>query len=251
MKLLPLHHAHNVREIMRRWKALQKAAGLHATTLTTVEGHAVIAYESKAAKAGEPAVYLSTGVHGDEPGSIWGLLLWAEKHLTMLQRGSFLLLPLVNPIGTSLNTRVDHHGHDLNRRFHLADDPFSTAWQTWIKGRAMIAGLCLHEDYDAQGCYLYELNHRRQPLGREILTRCAKPIAIDPRTRIDGQRALHGLIRPRKIPTNLPGMPEAIELNLRGCPLTFTFETPSEFSLDDRVATQMRFISAALEVINA
>lgn len=251
MKLLPLHHAHNVREIMRRWKALQKTAGLHATTLTTVEGHAVIAYESRAAKAGEPAVYLSTGVHGDEPGSIWGLLLWAEKNVTMLQRGSFLLLPLVNPIGTSLNTRADHLGHDLNRRFHLADDPFSIAWQTWIKGRTMIAGICLHEDYDAQGCYLYELSHRRQPLGREILTRCANPIAIDSRTRIDGQRARHGLIRPKKIPTNLPGMPEAIELNLRGCPLTFTFETPSEFSLDDRVATQMRFIRTALEVIGA
>lgn len=251
MKLLPLHHAHNVREIMRRWKALQKAAGLHATTLTTVEGHAVIAYESQAAKAGEPAVYLSTGVHGDEPGSIWGLLLWAEKNLTMLQRGSFLLLPLVNPIGTSLNTRADHLGHDLNRRFHLTDDPFSIAWQTWIKGRAMIAGICLHEDYDAQGCYLYELSRRRQPLGREILTRCAKPIAADPRTRIDGQRARHGLIRPKKIPANLPGMPEAIELNLRGCPVTFTFETPSEFSLDDRVATQMRFIRTALEVIGA
>lgn len=251
MKLLPLHHAHNVREIMRRWKALQKAAGLHATTLANVEGHAVIALETTAAKAGEPAIYLSTGVHGDEPASMWGLLLWAEKNIAQLQRDSFLLLPLLNPIGMSLNTRLDHRGLDINRRFHLSDDPLSTAWQTWIKGRAMIAGICLHEDYDAQGCYVYELSHRRQTMGREILARCAKPIATDPRRRIDGQRATGGLIRRKKMPTHLPGMPEAIELHLRGCPLTFTFETPSEFSLDDRVATQMRFISTALEVMGA
>ena len=251
MKLLPLHHAHNVREIMRRWKALQKAAGLHATTLTNVEGHAVIALETKAAKAGAPAFYLSTGVHGDEPASMWGLLLWAEKNIARLQRDSFLLLPLLNPIGMSVNTRLDHRGLDINRRFHLTDDSLSAAWQKWIADRVMIAGLCLHEDYDSQGCYLYELGHRRQTMGREILARCAKPIATDPRTRIDGQRATGGLIRRKKMPTHLPGMPEAIELHLRGCPLTFTFETPSEFSLDDRVATQMRFIRTALEVIGA
>lgn len=236
---------------MRRWKALQKAVGLHATTLTTVEGHAVIALETKAAKAGEPAIYLSTGVHGDEPASMWGLLLWAEKNIARLQRDSFLLLPLLNPIGMSVNTRLDHRGLDINRRFHLTDDPLSAAWQKWIADRVMIAGLCLHEDYDSQGCYLYELGNRRQTMGREILARCSKPIATDPRRRIDGQLATGGLIRRKKMPTHLPGMPEAIELHLRGCPLTFTFETPSEFSLDDRVATQMRFIRAALEVIGA
>lgn len=251
MKLLPLHHAHDIREVMRRWKALQKAAGLRATTLTTVEGHAVIAFETQAAKAGAPAFYLSTGVHGDEPAAMWGLLLWAEKNIAKLQRDSFLLLPLLNPIGMLLNTRLDHRGLDINRRFQLTDDPLSAAWQAWITGRPMIAGLCLHEDYDAQGCYVYELGHRRETMGREILARCAKPIATDPRSRVDGQLAKSGLIRRKKMPTHLPGMPEAIELHLRGCPLTLTFETPSEFALDDRVATQMRFISTALEVIGA
>ena len=251
MKLLPQHHAHDIREVMRRWKALRKAAGLHATTLTTVEGHPVIALETKAAKAGTPAFYLSTGVHGDEPASMWGLLLWAEENIARLQRDSFLLLPLLNPIGMSINTRLDHRGLDINRRFHMTDDPLSAAWQKWIAARPMIAGLCLHEDYDAQGCYVYELGQRRQTMGRKILAGCAKPIATDPRRRIDGQRATGGLIRRKKMPTHLPGMPEAIELHLRGCPLTFTFETPSEFSLDDRVATQMRFIRIALEVIGA
>ncbi len=35
------------------------------------------------------------------------------------------------------------------------------------------------------------------------------------------------MIRRRTLPTNLPGMPEAIELHVRGCPVTLTFETPS------------------------
>jgi hypothetical protein len=44
-------------------------------------------------------------------------------------------------------------------------------------------------------------------------------------------------------------MPEAIELHLRGCPLTLTFETPSEFDLDTRVRAQVRFIEATMEVL--
>jgi hypothetical protein len=46
-------------------------------------------------------------------------------------------------------------------------------------------------------------------------------------------------------------MPEAIELHQRGCPLTLTFETPSEFDLDQRVMAQVRFIEACLEVLPA
>ncbi len=251
MKLLPSHHAHNIREVMRRWKLLQKSAGMRATMLLTIEGHSIFGFETQAAKAGAPAFYLSTGVHGDEPGSMWGLLLWAEKNIDKLQRDSFLLLPLLNPIGMRLNTRADHRGLDINRRFHLTDDPLTSAWQRWIAERPMIAAVCLHEDYDAQGCYVYELGHSQKSIGRAILTRYDGPIAVDPRSRIDGQRAKDGLIRRNKLPMHLAGMPEAIELHLRGCPLTLTFETPSEFSLGDRLVSQMRFISTALEVIGA
>ena len=50
------------------------------------------------------------------------------------------------------------------------------------------------------------------------------------------------------MPVSLPGMPEAIELHVRGCPVTLTFETPSEFDLDRRVRAQVKFVEAALEV---
>jgi hypothetical protein len=42
-------------------------------------------------------------------------------------------------------------------------------------------------------------------------------------------------------------MPEAIELHVRGCPVTLTFETPSEFDLEKRVRAQVMFIEVAME----
>ena len=44
-------------------------------------------------------------------------------------------------------------------------------------------------------------------------------------------------------------MPEAVELHVRGCPVTFTFESPSEFAFDKRVQVQVRFVEAALDIL--
>lgn len=218
--------------------------------LCRVDGLPVIVVESAAAREGVPAAYLSSGVHGDEPGAAWGLLVWAEKHARELKRESFLIAPCLNPVGLTLNTRTDHRGIDINRRFHDAEDLICGPWQRWITGKVMRFGLCLHEDYDAQGIYLYELNHKRWTAGHAIIDRCSRMIAPDPRKNIDGQRAKNGVIRRRTLPTQLPGMPEAIELHLRGCPVTITFETPSEFDLDRRVRAQVRFVEVAMEAFS-
>lgn len=249
MKLLPNHRAHDAQHLIQRWRVLARTAGCALKTLCKVNELPVIVIESIAAQAGQPAAYLSSGVHGDEPGAAWGLLLWAEKHVREIERGSFLIAPCLNPVGLTLNTRADHRGIDINRRFHDAADVICGPWQRWIAGKAMRFGLCLHEDYDAQGIYLYELNQARRSAGPAIIERCARVIAPDPRKTIDGQRAKSGVIRRRTLPAHLPGMPEAIELHVRSCPLTMTFETPSEFDLDTRVRAQMKFIETALEVL--
>jgi len=250
VKLLPYHRAHDARHLIQRWRMLAREAGCEVRTLCTVGGLPVIVIESAAAQDRAPAVYLSAGVHGDEPGAAWGLLTWAEKHVKELKSGSFLIAPCLNPVGLTLNTRLDHRGIDLNRRFHDVEDVICGPWQHWIAKRAMRFGLCLHEDYDAQGIYLYELNHARQTAGHEIIARCSRVIASDLRKNIDGQRTNGGVIRRRKMPAHLPGMPEAIELHVRGCPVTLTFETPSEFDLDRRMRAQVRFVEVTLEVFS-
>jgi hypothetical protein len=247
VKLLPNHRAHDARHLIQRWRVLARKTGCKVRTLCEVEGVPVLAIESAAAREGVAAAYLSSGVHGDEPGAAWGLLAWAEKHARELKSGAFLIAPCLNPVGLTLNTRVDHRGIDINRRFHDAEDVICGPWQRWITGKAMRFGLCLHEDYDAQGIYLYELNHARQTTGHSIIDRCSRVIAPDLRTKIDGQRAKNGVIRRRTLPTHLPGMPEAIELHVRGCPVTLTFETPSEFDLEKRVRAQVMFIEVAME----
>lgn len=244
MSFLPLHQAHDYSVLASRWKALAKRLKLKLNTLTRVQDLQIYWLDTGSGQEGE-TIYLSSGVHGDEAAAAWGLLTWAEENETLLKEKRFLILPCLNPCGLILNTRADHRGLDINRRFHLEDDEICGPWRKLLMGRQIDLSLCLHEDYDGQGCYVYELSRMRPPWMQSIMAGL-RVILPDPRLSMDGHRANKGVIQRSRVPKNLPGMPEAIELQQMGCPITLTFETPSEFSFDDRVRSQVEFVNAVL-----
>ena len=245
---LPRHRAHDYAALMAGWERVVTLAGLQATTLGMGGALPIVVFESAAAAQGRPAVYLSAGVHGDEPAPPWGLLSWALDHLDLLRTGSFILSPCLNPVGLVGNTRMDGQGKDLNRRFHITRDPLIKAWRTFMKGRLLVFSLCLHEDYDSQGCYVYEVSNQRRLQCEAPMAAIEEFLPRDLRREIEGRPARRGIIRPKIIPPGLHG-PEALVLHQQGCPVTLTFETPSEFGLDDRVRAHRRFIEASLEHI--
>lgn len=249
MSLLPHHRAHDVRALAAGWTAVARAAGLRRQVLARIGGLDVVWYESQGGAV--PACYVSAGVHGDEPAAAWGLLAWAQAHTTWLRKQAIVIFPCLNPHGLALNTRADDRGLDLNRRFHLEDDAICGPWQRVAASRPWRLALCLHEDYDGQGAYVYELGAHRGSHSAELLAAATGEVGIDPRRRIDHSIAHAGIIRRRRLPTHLPGLPEAVVLHQLGCPLTLTFETPSEFALDARVRAQAAFVAAALAGFSA
>lgn len=244
--VLPLHRSHEFKALIAAWHKVARAARLNPLMLGEANGLPIMAFETQACAQGVPAVYISTGVHGDEAAAPWGLLAWAEAHVDQLRQGSFLLCPCLNPVGLTLNTRADHRGLDINRRFHIKRDPLMGPWQKLIRAHPLRLGLCLHEDYDGQGCYIYELGRQREPFSTYILAAVAPIIGPDPRTKIDISIARKGIIRRKILPSDFTG-PEAVVLHQLGCPVTLTFESPSEFALDIRVQAQRRCIEATLE----
>lgn len=244
------HRAHDSALLARRWAALANRCGFKWRRFATAGAFPVHAAES-AGRRGDrrPAIYLSAGVHGDEAAAPWGLLEWAEENTATLRAHRFLIFPCLNPHGIANNTRVDQRGVDLNRTFHDCGEPLIAAWRKVLGHRAIALALCLHEDYDAQGCYVYELRRRPGATGPAVLQECARIIPPDLRKRIDGRGMNQGhFIRlgSFELP-DMPGLPEAIVLHQLGSPVTLTFESPSEFALSDRIAVQKLFIRSALK----
>src|SRR6185436_15866177 len=136
------HRCHDVPFLLKRWHVVAKSARLNLRVVHLSGGHPVIFIHS--AQPTGPRLYFSTGVHGDEPAPVSGLLEWAEENVPLLRRLPVAIFPLFNPAGLALNTRADHRGIDLNRRFHDASHPHIKAWWKCIGDMEFTTGFCLH-----------------------------------------------------------------------------------------------------------
>jgi hypothetical protein len=243
-----LHRAHDYRHLITRWRNVARKAGLKLHRLAREDGFDLFYLQTPDTR---PGLYLSAGIHGDEPAAPEALIQWAEKHVERLSSWPLLVFPCLNPWGIRNNSRVDSDGRDLNRLFHCDSHPVIAAVRQVTKGRRFIISLTMHEDYDAQGIYLYEVQRGKVRLGESLLAAARKFLATDPRLRIDGRKADQGLIRRRISPSTFTkiGYPEAIWLHLHHSEFTFTFETPSEAALDLRVAAHIAVLGECIRRI--
>ncbi len=237
------HRAHDYRHLIERWRAVARRADVPLRRLVTVDGYTHFFLRTPALTESGGS-YVSAGIHGDEVAATEGLIAWAEKHTRRLAKLPLLLLPCLNPWGLVRNVRSNAAGVDLNRSFHREDLPLIHAMQEVTEGRQFAAALMLHEDYDGQGVYLYEIQRVQPYWGEALLAAARAHLPTDPRTRIDGRKVTGGIYRRRmdRKRFNRIGYPEAIWLHQKHSARTFTVETPSEFALEHRVAAQVAML---------
>jgi protein MpaA len=237
---------HDYRHLIARWRQVARAAGL-ALRPFAKSGKLTYYYLQTPGSAQAQAIYLSAGIHGDEPASTEGLLRWAERRLPALMRRKspppLLIFPCLNPWGLMNNQRTDAGNVDLNRVFDREDIPPVGELKRLIAGRRFALCVALHEDYDARGFYVYEINRRpAEDWGEALLAAGAEVLPIETRSRIDGRPFKNGLMRRRINLRKVRLHPESIYLYLHHTDHTLTLETPSEFSLSRRVETIVRLI---------
>jgi protein MpaA len=224
-----------------------RARGFRADFLAEIAGVPLHAYV-RPAPAAHPKLYLSSGVHGDEPAPPQALLELLRRDV-FDDRAEWYLVPMLNPTGFIARTRENSEGIDLNRDYREPRSAEILAHTRWLaKQPRFDVTFCLHEDYEAAGFYLYEVNTRELPsLAATMLAAAAVHSPIEQATVIDGREASGpGLIRPSIDPILREGWPEALFLREHHTHLGYTLETASAQPITQRVATTFAAISAAL-----
>ena len=203
----------------------------------------------RSAGDGAPRVYLSSGVHGDEPAPIHAL-----RHLiasgSLPRELNLTICPIVNPSGFAAGTRENANGLDLNRDFKFRRSLEITTLTRFLDRQPPFdLSICLHEDWEATGFYTYYIGERQtREASACIISAVSKVGQIEPMELIDGYTARDGVIHP---PDNLrlsdrEDWPEAYYLYSKSHHPHFTFESPSSLPLDQRVAMQIAAVNAAL-----
>lgn len=193
-------------------------------------------------------VYISTGIHGDEPaGPLAVQRLLRENHWPA--EASLWLCPCLNPGGFVHNRRENPEGLDLNRQYLNTKAAEVLAHMEWLNRQPDFdLCLCLHEDWESHGFYVYELNPDNRPsLAQAMIESVAQVCPIDCSETIEGRPACNGLIRPSVDPRSRPDWPESFFLLTYKTRLSYTLEAPSDFPLSARVNALVAATRAALQ----
>jgi len=212
-----------------------RSAGFQVENFGDILGVPLLALTRRAPEA-SLHLYLSAGIHGDEPAPPVALLQLLEQR--WFDHGcNWSICPLLNPGGLARGTRENHERRDLNRDYRAPQSAEIKAHTAWLLRQPPFdLALCLHEDWEARGFYLYELNPDRRPsLAEPIVAAVAGVCPIDRSALIDGRLAVGGIIRPDGDPAKRELWPEAIYLQLNHTRLSYTLETPSALSMAQRI----------------
>jgi hypothetical protein len=195
-------------------------------------------------------VYLSTGIHGDEPAGPLAMLQLLRQDQWPAD-AALWICPCLNLSGFALHRRESADGIDLNRDYRHLESAEVRAHVDWLQRQPNFdIAMCLHEDWEAHGFYLYELNpHNRVSFAGQIVARVAEVCPIDTSPLIEKWPAQNGVIRPAFNPADRPRWPESLYLVANKTPLSFTMEAPSDFALPTRVAALVTAVRAVLGLI--
>jgi murein peptide amidase A len=213
-----------------------------------------------------PLISISAGVHGDEPAACWALLSLARDGL-LDARFSYRLWPCLNPSGYVAGTRENADGDDVNRSFSRGGTtPESRAVFTANRDRRFDFAMDLHEDYEADGCYVYEpLRPGFTPLFSERIVTALDDAGLPVQPLHDGYELgapagadpeeMYRLGRGTVLvdyETELrvfDGLPGSIALMYRGSPAALTFESPAPRPWDERIAAHRIAVTTALAAL--
>lgn len=236
----------DIRAVVEEVRIAATQHGWNIETLAAREGVELLALR-RAVREPSQRLYISTGIHGDEPaGPLAALELlrandWPEC-------ADIWLCPCLNPTGFPLNKRECALGTDLNRDYHHGRTGEVAAHIAWLQRQPNFdVCFCLHEDWEAHGFYVYELNPDSRPsLAPAIITAAREVCPIDHSALIDGREAKEGVIRPNLDPTLRPDWPEAFYLITHKTRQSYTLESPSDFPLNVRVTALVTAVRAAV-----
>ncbi len=240
----------DIRAALRDIEAAARQHGWSSETVGQQGDFNLIALHRPPLRTPQPAlrIYLSAGIHGDEPaGPLAALRLLQENRWPA--NAELWFCPCLNPLGFTLNRRENADGKDLNRDYRHLETAEVRAHIAWLERQPRLdLYLCLHEDWESHGFYLYEQNPDSKPSLAEKMIEAVKAVCpIDHSEVIEDRPAQGGIIRPNLDPRTRPQWAEAFYLIMHKARQGYTLEAPSDFPLGTRVNALVAAANAALE----
>ena len=235
-------------EFLLRLQPVATSTGFHSTVYGTI-GDDDLVVLNRPGRAGGPHIYVSAGIHGDDPAGPEALIRLLGE-FSLLPDATWTLFPMLNPSGYRRGTRENADGLDLNRDYRHPTAAETRAHRAVLDQLGNLdLTLSLHEDWESPGFYLYELNATdSEGIATDALKAAGLEGPIDLSPEIDGRPASGGIVHaPVERFDQRTDWPEQIHLFKTRTKLCYTFETPSALPLEVRVRMHVAACRSALQ----
>ncbi len=136
-------------------------------------------------------IFISAGLHGNEPGSVYAIIKFLNRNGKKLSKKFNLYIsPCLNPTGLDMECRYNFKGRDLNRDFRKVRTQEVLMLKKYLEKKKIKYDLALdmHEDNtfyviegfslkdNPRGLYFYEVyrNRKNSDFGRKIVSSFAE-----------------------------------------------------------------------------
>lgn len=261
------------KEVLDRLPNLNKNKGVSIEFVGTVD-HKVATYPLFCATIENNLnhdlkdVFISAGVHGEEPAGVFTLLRFLENDIhDFLDDYRFLIFLCVNPFGFEHSYRFNAKGIDVNRQFKSDTGCYEAAKVIQVLTRFARKFTCtidLHEtdpNWSDEGFtaadnprtfYMWETaSDKSIRIGDQVVKEVKKIVPVCDWPKIYGDTNHGGVIwYPEGCgnPVYAQGTTLDAYLNANYTPQSFTLETPCEWDLDKRVAVNLLAVRTILEL---
>ncbi|MGV3771319.1 MAG: M14 family metallopeptidase [Verrucomicrobiales bacterium] len=224
--------------------------GWEADTILDIPGKWIRGYRKSVPNA-RKRLYLSSGIHGDEPSGPLTILQLMRENLWP-DDIDIWLVPCLNPAGFRANSRGNDEGIDLNRDYKSVRAVEVRSHIAWLDRQPNFdVSFILHEDWEANGFYIYEVNsENRFSFAQPILDKVREICPIETSNKVDDWNCEAGIIHPHIKPEERLEWAEAIYIIVQKTPQSYTLETPSDFSLSLRVAAHLKGVQTIFELLH-
>jgi murein peptide amidase A len=219
-----------------------------------------------AGKDDRPHVFISGGVHGDEPAGTFAALQFATTEAQKWHdKFRFTIIPCVNPGGFEACQRETLDGHDINR--HCVKEPLIAETRLllgWLKEKAKPGRFAMTFDLHEMGptpdkpempagYMLWEIcDERRLRIGPEIIKAVGKIVPVCAWPKILGETSVGGVISYPEGSTSAEySAGTSFDTFMVSSGLTsqaFTLESPGAHALGLRIKAHVAALNAALAV---
>src|SRR5438093_11590934 len=96
---LESHRTHDYNFLVKRWREVARTGGLVMRSFFNQTANHKVFVVNSPSLAKADGIYISAGIHGDEPAGTEALIFWAEQNVKRLRELPLLIFPCLNPWG--------------------------------------------------------------------------------------------------------------------------------------------------------